>query len=29
VVVMTTVEGAQLAIRAMAIRDKYRRLLEP
>jgi hypothetical protein len=29
VVVMTTVEGAQLAIHAMAMRDKYRRLLEP
>jgi len=26
---MTTVEGAQLAIHAMAMRDKYRRLLEP
>lgn len=29
VVVMTTVEGTQLAIHAMAMRDKYRRLLEP
>jgi hypothetical protein len=29
VVVMTTVEGLQLAIHAMAMRDKYRRLLEP
>jgi hypothetical protein len=28
VVVMTTAEGAQLAIHAMAMRDGYRRLLE-
>jgi hypothetical protein len=28
VVIMTTAEGAQLAIHAMAMRDRYRRLLE-
>ncbi len=28
VVVMTTIEGSQLAIHAMPMRDKYRRLLE-
>ncbi len=29
VVVMTTVEGNQLVIHAMPMRDKFRRLLEP
>jgi uncharacterized DUF497 family protein len=29
VVVLLTAEGAQLAIHAMAMRPKYRRLLEP
>ena len=29
VVVLTTVEGNQLAIHAMPMRDKFRRLLEP
>jgi hypothetical protein len=29
VVVVITIEGTQLAIHAMPMRDKYRRLLEP